>query len=163
MEKIKRIRPSDNSPLAKIPFGGLTSNMLRTIAVLLMLSDHVWATAMSFGNWMTYIGRTGLNIYPDKTIFPLGVENKILAFEGIKDAIIVAGADREHKGYDALYLFVVLEEAQDEADVICRLKEYIKTTLPEEEQPKDIFVINKKPMSRFKTDRRYLQQKYNLF
>ena len=108
------------------------------------------------------LGRTGLNIYPDKTIFPLGVENKILAFEGIKDAIIVAGADREHKGYDALYLFVVLEEAQDEADVICRLKEYIKTTLPEEEQPKDIFVINKKPMSRFKTDRRWLQKEFNL-
>ena len=109
------------------------------------------------------LGRTGLNIYPDKTIFPLGVENKILAFEGIKDAIIIAGADREHTEYDALYLFVVLEEAQDEADVICRLKEHIKTTLPEEEQPKDIFVIDKKPMSRFKTDRRYLQQKYNLF
>ena len=108
------------------------------------------------------LGRTGLNIYPDKTIFPLGVENKILAFEGIKDAIIVAGADREHKGYDALYLFVVLEEAQDEADVICRLKEYIKTSLPEEEQPKDIFVINKKPMSRFKTDRRWLQKEFNL-
>ena len=108
------------------------------------------------------LGRTGLSVYPDKTIFPLGVENKILAFDGIKDAIIVAGADREHKGYDALYLFVVLEEAQGEADVICRLKEYIKTTLPEEEQPKDIFVINKKPMSRFKTDRRWLQKEFNL-
>ena len=108
------------------------------------------------------LGRTGLSVYPDKTIFPLGVENKILAFDEIKDAIIVAGADREHKGYDALYLFVVLEEAQDEADVICRLKEYIKTNLPEEEQPKDIFVIDKKPMSRFKTDRRRLQKEFNL-
>lgn len=46
-----------NSPLIKIPFGGLTSNMLRTIAIVLMLSDHIWATAMSFGNWMTYVGR----------------------------------------------------------------------------------------------------------
>lgn len=52
-----------NSPLVKIPFGGLTSNMLRTIAVVLMLSDHIWATAMSFGNWMTYIGRLAFPIF----------------------------------------------------------------------------------------------------
>ena len=52
-----------NSPLTKFPFGGLTSNMLRTIAVVLMLSDHIWATAMSFGNWMTYIGRMAFPIF----------------------------------------------------------------------------------------------------
>ncbi|MBQ1995353.1 MAG: conjugal transfer protein TraX [Clostridia bacterium] len=37
--------------------------MLRTIAVLLMLSDHIWATAMSFGDWMTYIGRMAFPIF----------------------------------------------------------------------------------------------------
>ncbi len=52
-----------NRPLVKIPFGGLTSNMLRTIAVLLMISDHIWATYMSFGNWMTYIGRMAFPIF----------------------------------------------------------------------------------------------------
>lgn len=52
-----------NSPLVKFPFGGLTSNMLRTIAVILMLSDHIWATYMSFGNWMTYIGRMAFPIF----------------------------------------------------------------------------------------------------
>ncbi len=52
-----------NSPLVKIPFGGLTSNMLRTIAVVLMLSDHIWATYMSFGDWMTYIGRMAFPIF----------------------------------------------------------------------------------------------------
>ncbi len=52
-----------NSPLIKIPFGGLTSNMLRAIAVVLMLSDHIWATVMSFGNWMTYIGRMAFPIF----------------------------------------------------------------------------------------------------
>ena len=61
-EKIKKILPA-NSPLIKFPFGGLTSNMLRTIAVVLMLSDHIWATAMSFGNWMTYIGRLAFPIF----------------------------------------------------------------------------------------------------
>ncbi len=61
-EKVKNKLPT-NSPLVKFPFGGLTSNMLRTIAVLLMLSDHIWATYMSFGNWMTYIGRMAFPIF----------------------------------------------------------------------------------------------------
>ncbi len=61
-ENVKTKLPT-NSPLIKIPFGGLTSNMLRTIAIALMLSDHIWATAMSFGNWMTYIGRMAFPIF----------------------------------------------------------------------------------------------------
>lgn len=63
METTKTRRLPVNSPLVKIPFGGLTSNMLRSIAVLLMLSDHIWATAMSFGDWMTYIGRMAFPIF----------------------------------------------------------------------------------------------------
>lgn len=61
-EKIK-IKLPVNSPLNRIPFGGLTSNMLRIIAVILMISDHVWATYMSFGNWVTYIGRMAFPIF----------------------------------------------------------------------------------------------------
>lgn len=45
----------------KIQF--LNSNTLRLVAVLLMVSDHIWATAMSFGNWMTYIGRMAFPIF----------------------------------------------------------------------------------------------------
>lgn len=61
-ESIKNKLPT-NRPLSKLPFGGLTSNMLRTIAVVLMISDHVWATYMSFGNWMTYLGRLAFPIF----------------------------------------------------------------------------------------------------
>jgi len=61
-EKTKNKLPI-NSPLTKIPFGGLTSNMLRIVAIALMLSDHIWATYMSFGNWMTYIGRMAFPIF----------------------------------------------------------------------------------------------------
>ena len=61
-ERIKNNLPT-NRPLTKFPFGGLTSNMLRTIAVVLMISDHVWATYMSFGNWMTYLGRMAFPIF----------------------------------------------------------------------------------------------------
>ncbi len=52
-----------NSPLVKIPFGGLTSNMLRIIAVVFMLGDHIWATYMNLWDGMTYIGRMAFPIF----------------------------------------------------------------------------------------------------
>lgn len=107
------------------------------------------------------LGRKGLNIYPDKMVFPLGIENKILALDGIRDAIIVSGADKEHQGYEVPYLFVVLDNKQNEEMIIIELNNYIKT-MPIEEQPKEIFVIDKKPISRFKTDRKFLQKEYDL-
>ena len=63
MSETKKCRFPTNSPFMKIPFGGLTSNMLRTVAIVFMLSDHIWATTMSFGNWMTYIGRMAFPIF----------------------------------------------------------------------------------------------------
>ena len=63
MNETKKMKLPTNSPLIKKPFGGLTANMLRAVAVLLMLSDHIWATAMSFGDWMTYIGRMAFPIF----------------------------------------------------------------------------------------------------
>lgn len=63
MNEKTKIRFPVNTPFVKIPFGGLTSNMLRVIAVVLMLSDHIWATYMSLGNWMTYIGRMAFPIF----------------------------------------------------------------------------------------------------
>ena len=63
MNETKKMKLPINSPLIKKPFGGLTANMLRTIAVIFMLSDHIWATALSFGDWMTYIGRMAFPIF----------------------------------------------------------------------------------------------------
>ena len=63
MSKNSENKLPTNSPFVQIPFGGLTSNMLRAIAVVLMLSDHIWATYMSLGNWMTYIGRMAFPIF----------------------------------------------------------------------------------------------------
>lgn len=52
-----------NRPVMHLPFGGLTANMLRLIAIVLMIFDHVWATFLSFGNWMTYLGRLAFPIF----------------------------------------------------------------------------------------------------
>ena len=63
MSESLKLRLPKNKPVEKFPFGGLNANMLRIIAILLMLSDHIWATYMSFGNWMTYIGRMAFPIF----------------------------------------------------------------------------------------------------
>ncbi len=63
MNKEALLNFPQNSPFIKKPFGGLTSDMLRLIAVVLMLSDHIWATAMNLGDWMTYIGRMAFPIF----------------------------------------------------------------------------------------------------
>lgn len=108
------------------------------------------------------LGRNGINVYPDKVVYPLPVENKILALQGLKDAIIVTGNDADHDGFEKLYLFVVLEEDCAEATVIPELEKHIKNALLPEERPARIFVIDKKPIRGFKTDRKYLKERYSL-
>jgi hypothetical protein len=52
-----------NSPLIKKPFGGLTSDMLKILAVIFMVFDHLWATIVSGNDWMTYLGRLTFPIF----------------------------------------------------------------------------------------------------
>ncbi len=51
------------TPLNKIPFGGLTSNMLRILAMAFMICDHLWAKVVPGNNWMTYVGRMTFPIF----------------------------------------------------------------------------------------------------
>jgi hypothetical protein len=41
----------------------LTSNLLRGLACLFMLSDHLWATLVPGNMWMTYLGRLAFPIF----------------------------------------------------------------------------------------------------
>lgn len=52
-----------NSPLIKKPFGGLTSNMLRILAMAFMICDHLWAKVVPGNDWLTYIGRMTFPIF----------------------------------------------------------------------------------------------------
>lgn len=63
MSEVNRKGTFVNSPFEKSGFVFLNSNMLRCIAIILMLIDHIWATFMSFGNWMTYVGRLAFPIF----------------------------------------------------------------------------------------------------
>lgn len=42
---------------------GLNANQLRTLAMILMLIDHVWAVFLSSHLWMTYLGRLAFPIF----------------------------------------------------------------------------------------------------
>ncbi len=43
--------------------GILNSDLLRLAAIFFMLLDHIWATYMSFGDWMTHLGRLAFPIF----------------------------------------------------------------------------------------------------
>lgn len=60
-ELIKKL--PTRSPLTKIPFGGLTSNMLRILAMAFMICDHLWAKVVPGNDWMTYVGRMTFPIF----------------------------------------------------------------------------------------------------
>lgn len=108
------------------------------------------------------LGRTAHHIYPDKYVFPLGVESKILQHDAVRDAIIISGKDTEHEGFEKLYLFVVLEEGYKADAVLPELNKHIENTLLPEERPAQIIVLDKKPIRGFKTDRKYLKETYIL-
>lgn len=87
------------------------------------------------------------------------IENKVISFPGIKEAILVSGEDIQNEGYEVPYLFIVPEQKQEQERLIVELDQYLDEILFPEEKPKDIFVIDKKPISHFKTDRRLLQDR----
>lgn len=51
------------SPWKVKPLGGLSSSALKILAIVLMVSDHLWATIIPGNNWMTYMGRIAFPIF----------------------------------------------------------------------------------------------------
>ena len=136
----------------------LTENTLRVHS-----DGQTWLHTGDFGfiteqGLLFTLGRNAIQIYPDKQVFPLRVEEKLLRHNAIKDAIIISGADVDHKGYEKLYLFVVLEDNCSEKTVLPELDKHIDAILHPEEKPARVIVLDKKPIRGFKTDRMYLKK-----
>lgn len=108
------------------------------------------------------LGRGGIRIYPDKVVFPLEIENKMTSIVGVKDAVVVSGRNRKNTGFEVPYLFIVPEKDVLIDELLAKVNALIDTELLPEQKPKDIFVIDKKPINKFKVDRKTLQKKYNL-
>lgn len=90
-------------------------------------------------------------------IYPLEVENKILEINGVSDAVIISSLDPQHDGYEVPYLFIKKEEDCSLTDG--ELFEFIQNQLSEYEKMKDMFVMDRKPISHFKTDRKTLERR----
>lgn len=128
---------------------------------------NIWLHTGDFG-YMTeegllfVLGRNKINVYPNKSVFPLAIANKLSVAEGVKDLVIVAGKDIIHDGYELPYLFIIPEQNQDIQSILNNLDKLILTELLPEEIPAKTFVIDEKPIKHFKTDVCALQQRYHL-
>lgn len=128
---------------------------------------QIWLHTGDFGFMTEHgllfpLGRNAIHIYPDKFVFPLSTEEKVLRHEAVRDAIIISGTDAEYEGFEKLHLFVVLEEGYSEEMAMQELHKHIEVTLLPEERPEKIIVLDKKPIRGFKTDRKYLKEHYQL-
>lgn len=108
------------------------------------------------------LGREAIRIFPDKKVFALSIENKISIIDGVKEVIVVSGIDKEHEGFQKPYLFLVGEKDVSQKELLSRVKKFILKEFLEEEWPEKIFVIDKRPIHNFKTDRKLLQIEYGL-
>lgn len=56
-------RTALSRPWKNLPFGGLSANALRLLAMAGMLLDHLWGTVVSGNLWMTCVGRLVFPLY----------------------------------------------------------------------------------------------------
>ena len=107
-------------------------------------------------------GREGIRVYSDKLVYPLIIENKVSDIKGVKNAIIVSGVSYEYEGYQAPYLFVVPMNDIDGLELLSEIEDKLKEILLEEEIPEDVYIIDSKPITHFKVDRKVLRKEYNI-
>ena len=82
--------------------------------------------------------------------------------DGVQDAIIVSGKDEKNIGFECPYLFVVPKKGVETNELLTRVHSLIDKVLLDEERPREVFLIEEKPIKKFKTDRNYLKEKYHL-
>lgn len=108
------------------------------------------------------LGRKGIKIYPDKEVFPLEIENKVVSVDGVKEAIIVTGKNPDNLEFEVPYLFIVPEKNTEKNVVLKNINSFCDKELLQEEKPVDIYFIDQKPIRKFKTDKIGLQKEYEL-
>ncbi len=108
------------------------------------------------------LGREKIKIYPDKFTYALRVESKMLQHNMVKEAIVVSANDSENDGFEKIYLFIVLESGCEEMVAMPSIQKHIENVLLPEEHPAKVFVLDKKPIRGFKTDRKFLKETYCL-
>ena len=143
------------------------ANMVRydspedTAKTMKLHSDgKVWVHTGDFGCMNSlgelFVYSRGLNKhFSGNNLYTTVMENKVVEVEGIADCFFVIPADKEHEGCFVPYLYVVLEKGVELSDV----EDVIRNRLEDYEQPKEIYVVEKREYFHFKTNRRILAAK----
>ncbi len=106
------------------------------------------------------LGRDSIKISSQIEVFPLEIENKVSMISGVKEAIIVSGKNEHDANYEVPYLFVVPEKGVSIDKLTIELNNLIEKELKPEERPKELILLDKKPIKGFKTDRMLLKKKF---
>ena len=80
------------------------------------------------------------------------MENRIAFTPGMDDGFFVIAPDPEHEGYFLPYLYLVLEQGADQAEV----EQAIRSALEPHQQPVEVTLIKERSYFHFKTNRREL-------
>lgn len=108
------------------------------------------------------LGREKIKVYGDNFVFPLELENRITDLECVKNAVIVSGDSNVHEGYQATYLFIVPMEGVNKETLLLEIERELQKVLENYEMPEETHIIDSKPISHFKVDRKLLRRKYNI-
>jgi long-chain acyl-CoA synthetase len=90
--------------------------------------------------------------YGGKNLYPLQMENKVIEIPGVYDGFFISVPDEEHEGYAVPYLYVILDEGAQLADVEAELKKRLEP----HEYPAQINEIREREYFHFKTNKRLL-------
>ena len=85
-------------------------------------------------------------------LFVMEMENRIAFTPGMDDGFFVIAPDPEHEGYFLPYLYLVLEQGADQAEV----EQAIRSALEPHQQPVEVTLIKERSYFHFKTNRREL-------
>lgn len=146
---------------------GYSDKKMTEVVLKRHADGNLWLHTGDFGymaeqGLLFVLGRERITISSEKAVFPLEIENKVASIDGVKDAIVVSGKNRDDERFEVPYLFVVPNMGISESELLHKVNAFIAVELPPEQRPKSVFVIYKKPISKFKVDRKALQKEFKL-
>lgn len=147
---------------------GYSDDKLNSEALKIHSDGKLWLHTGDYGyiteNGLLYVlGRESIQINDEIQVFASVLENRVSMIEGVRDAIVVSGDNPQNLSYQVPYLFVVPEKNLDVNRLKIKIYDEMLKSFSREELPYETYFIDEKPISKgLKTDRSYLQKKYNL-